>query len=258
MNTLSFNQRHNLLAPVNDPQTDSLLHSTLEQVLPSTSTDFDKKQPTLIKIVETVQNLKEVYRPITQEERDLIGSWPGWGPYAPAFESRPTDKWKMIAPQLRALLGAEGYDAASAATPTSFFTSPYISKAIWQLAELLGFSGGAVLEPGCGTGQVLSYAPSSFDLQFTGVEQEPFTASIAQLLFPQAHIINAPLQEVALLNDAFDLVVGNVPFADVPIYDPPRWYRDPSEFSLHDGFHKHQNTCNSLKVRDTPGCHQTP
>jgi len=234
MNTLSFNQRHNLLAPVNDPQTDSLLHSTLEQVLPSTSTDFDKKQPTLIKIVETVQNLKEVYRPITQEERDLIGSWPGWGPYAPAFESRPTDKWKMIAPQLRALLGAEGYDAASAATPTSFFTSPYISKAIWQLAELLGFSGGAVLEPGCGTGQVLSYAPSSFDLQFTGVEQEPFTASIAQLLFPQAHIINAPLQEVALLNDAFDLVVGNVPFADVPIYDPTLPFKE--KLSLHNYF----------------------
>jgi N12 class adenine-specific DNA methylase len=234
MNTLPSKQSHNLSAPVNDPQTASLVHSTSERAVSSTSTDLDKKQPTLIKIVETVQNLKEVYRPITQEERDLIARWPGWGPYAPAFESHPTDKWKTIAPQLRVLLGAEGYDAACAATPTSFFTSPYISKAIWRLAELFGFSGGAVLEPGCGTGQVLSYAPPSFDLQFTGVEQEPFTASIAQLLFPQAHIINAPLQEVALLNDAFDLVVGNVPFADVPIYDRTLPFKE--KLSLHNYF----------------------
>ena len=128
----------------------------------------------------------------------------------------------------------EGFDAASAATPTSYFTSPYISQAIWRLAELLGFSGGAVLEPGCGTGQVLSYAPPSLDLQITGVEKEPFTASVAQLLNPLAHIINAPLQEVALIGDSFDLAVGNVPFADIDIYDRTLPFKD--KLSLHNYF----------------------
>ena len=190
-----------------------------------------KKQPSIIELIETVQKLQEVYRPITQEEQDLLRRWSGWGAYAPAFEASPSEKWQAIGPQIRMLLGPEGYEAASAATPTSFFTSPYISKAIWRLAECLGFSGGAVLEPGCGTGQILSHAPSSLDLQITGIEQEPFTASIAQLLLPEAHIIHAPLQEVALVDGAFDLVVGNVPFADVPIYDRTLPFKD--KLSLH-------------------------
>src|SRR5262249_38289402 len=102
---------------------------------------------------------------------------------------------------------------------TSFFTAPILSKSIWRLAEQSGFSGGAVLEPGCGTGQVLAAAPSHLDLHVTGVEQEPFSASVASLLHPEAHIITAPLQGVALGDEAFDLAVGNVPFADIPIYD---------------------------------------
>jgi N12 class adenine-specific DNA methylase len=212
----------------------SVINYTSEQVAQSTPTDLSKKQPSIVDVVETVQKLKDAYRPITQEERDLIASWPGWGAYRPAFELYPTDKWKMVAPQLRALLGMEGFDAASAATPTSYFTSPYISRAIWRLAELLGFSGGTVLEPGCGTGQVLSYAPASLDLHITGVEKEPFTASVAQLLFPEAHIINAPLQEVALTNESFDLAVGNVPFADIDIYDRTLPFKE--KLSLHNYF----------------------
>jgi N12 class adenine-specific DNA methylase/SAM-dependent methyltransferase len=190
-----------------------------------------KKQPSIIELIEMVQQLKEVYRPVTQQEQDLIRQWPGWGAFAPAFEASPGEKWQAIGPQIRMLLGPEGYEAASAATPTSYFTAPYISKAIWHLAECLGFSRGAVLEPGCGTGQILSHAPASLDLQITGIEQEPFTATVAQLLLPHTHIITAPLQEVALTDDAFDLVVGNVPFADVPIYDRTLPFND--KLTLH-------------------------
>ena len=162
---------------------------------------------------------KKLYRPITVEEQDLIRRWPGWGGYRLAFEEIPPEQWQAVGPQLRSLLGPEGYEAASAAVLTSYFTDEYIGRAIWQLAQCLGFSGGAVLEPGCGTGQILAQAPSTLDLQITGIEMEPFTASVAQLLFPQAHIINAAIQDAALTEGAFDLAVGNVPFADVPIYD---------------------------------------
>ncbi len=178
------------------------------------------KIPSIIELIEEVQRLQKVYRPLTQEERAFLQRWPGWGAYAPAFEpGQKSEQWLTIGAQIRMLLGPEGYEAASAATPTSFFTAPYISQAIWRLAERLGFLGGTVLEPGCGTGQILCRAPSHLALQVTGVEQEPLTASIARLLLPEAHIISQPLQEVALAEHAFDLVVGNVPFADIPIYD---------------------------------------
>ncbi|GHP00684.1 hypothetical protein KSF_107310 [Reticulibacter mediterranei] len=179
-----------------------------------------QKLPSIISLIETVQMLKEVYRPLTEQEQHVIASWPGWGAYAPAFEVEPSSEhWQRVGAQIRMLLGPDGYAAASAATPTSFFTAPLLSWAIWRLATCLGFSGGSVLEPGCGTGQILSAAPADLPLQVVGIEQEPFSASIADLLYPQAQIIAAPLQETALVEEAFDLVVGNVPFADVPIYD---------------------------------------
>ncbi|MBV8822955.1 MAG: hypothetical protein JO123_09215, partial [Ktedonobacteraceae bacterium] len=202
--------------PTTYPTAGTVVVSTLPS---DEETKRTQKQLTIIDIVETVNALKDAYRPITQEERDLLASWPGWGPYAPAFEHYPTEKWRPIAPQLRMLLGETGFEAASAATPTSYFTAPYISRALWKLAQLLGFSGGHVLEPSCGTGQILTHAPSCLDLEITGIEMEPFTASVAQLLFPQANIINAAIQDVALLNDAFDLGIGNVPFADIAVYD---------------------------------------
>ncbi len=192
------------------------------------------KMPSIVELIETVKLLQQAARPYTLEERELMSSWPGWGPYAPAFEAEPNERWEAIGPQIRMLLGTIGYEAASAATPTSFFTAPYISKGIWRLAEKLGFSGGMVLEAGCGTGQVLSHAPAHLDLHITGIEQEPFTASIAQLLFPQAHIITAPLQEVALANDHYDLVVGNVPFANVAVYDRTLPFKE--KLTLHNYF----------------------
>jgi N12 class adenine-specific DNA methylase len=227
------NQSH---LPIQTAQINPSAQYSADEVLPAISTDgaHGKKHPSIIEVVETVQRLQDAYRPLTQQERELLASWPGWGPYAPAFERRPSDKWQATAAQLRMLLGHAGYEAASAATPTSFFTAPYIRTAMWRLAELLGFSGGAVLEPGCGSGRVLAAAPAALDLHFTGIEMEPFTAQVAQLLFPQASIIHAPLQEVALQDDAFDLVVGNVPFADVPIYDRTLPFKE--KLSLHNYF----------------------
>ena len=213
---------------------DGLLEIDVEEEVVGTSEGQVKprrKKKLIIELIETVQALKNVYRPVSQQERDLITRWSGWGAYRQAFEETPPEQWQAVAAQLRLLLGKDGYASASTAVLTSYFTSSYITRAIWQVAERLGFSGGAVLEPGCGSGQILSQAPSSFDLQMTGIEMEPFTASVAQLLLPQAHIINAPIQEVALAEGAFDLVVGNVPFADVAIYDRTLPFKD--KLTLH-------------------------
>src|SRR5205807_1616623 len=151
----------------------------------------------------------------TQGEQVVLASWMGWGPLAPAFESFPKGTWAQIRARLAMLLGPEGMEAASAATPTSFFTASYIAETIWKLASGLGFSGGQVLEPGCGNGAILAVAPQGLSFEMTGIEREPFTASVAQFRFPQAKIITSPLEKVSLVNNSFDLVVGNVPFSRV-------------------------------------------
>ena len=54
----------------------------------------------------------------------------------------------------------------------------------------MGFDGGRVLEPGCGTGLFFALCPEALvgKLALTGVEMDPTTARIAKLLYPNARI----------------------------------------------------------------------
>src|SRR5260370_16519946 len=183
-------------------------------------------------LIELVNRLQSQTHPATPDEQAALSGWMGWGSLAPGFASFPDGKWAQIRARLAMLLGPEGMEAAAAATPTSFFTASYIAETIWKVATGLGFSGGRVLEPGCGNGAILAAAPQGLPLDMTGIEREPFTASVAQLRFPGAKIIPAPFEKVSLANNSFDLVVGNVPFSRVHVYD-----RDaPLRFSLHNYF----------------------
>lgn len=61
-----------------------------------------------------------------------------------------------------------------------------VVQAIWAGVHDLGFTGGRVLEPGCGSGNFIAFAPA--EAQLTGVELEPVTAGIAAALYPDAQI----------------------------------------------------------------------
>jgi len=170
-----------------------------------------------VALVELVQRIQSERRQATDEERLRLGSWMGWGSLASAFERYPKGTWGEIGARLRMLLGPEGTEAAAAATPHSFFTDRYIAETVWKLATGLGFDGGRVLEPGCGSGAVIAAAPAGLTLSVTGIEREPFSASVAQVRFPQAKIITSALEKVSVVDDSFDLIVGNVPFSSAHI-----------------------------------------
>ena len=66
----------------------------------------------------------------------------------------------------------------------------------------------------------MAAAPADVDARWVGVERDPTTARIAQLLHPDARIINARMENAALPAHILDAVIGNVPFGETPIYDP--------------------------------------
>jgi N12 class adenine-specific DNA methylase len=173
----------------------------------------------IVGIIELVNRLQERRRRISKEEREKLASWMGWGPVSRAFESDASGKWAEMAARLRLLLGPKGFEAARASTPHSFFTDRYLADGLWQLATGLGFEGGNVLELGCGSGAVIAAAPSYLTLDFTGVEREPFSAAVAQARFPSANIICCALEDLALVDGFYDLVIGNIPFGNALIYD---------------------------------------
>ena len=99
----------------------------------------------------------------------------------------------------------------------------------------MGFDGGRVLEPGCGTGLFFALCPEALagKLALTGVEMDPTTARIAKLLYPNARIRHEDFTK-ARLPELYDLAIGNPPFSDrtVRADDPAGELR----LSLHDYF----------------------
>src|SRR6266540_6998512 len=171
--------------------------------------------------------------PICPGLRAALAQWTGWGPMAKAFDPYAQHaSWQQLGARLREVLTPDEGAAAQQATATSFYTSPVVAAAVWRLLVGLGFDGGQVLEPGCGSGAFIAAAPAELPVTWTGVERDPVSARIASLLHPHARIVTAPLERVSLPPATFDAAVGNVPFADVTPYDP----NAPRKLSLHTYF----------------------
>lgn len=173
----------------------------------------------------------------TPAQLDALRGWIGWGPLATAFNKRQTLKGSWIDIQDRLLegLSASAELAARQAVDVAFYTTPTLTRAIWRVAEALGFSGGLTLEPGCGAGAFMGEVPPGLPVEWFGVEKDETSARIAQLLHPHARIISAPLEQTSLRPGTFDLVVGNVPFAKDAPYDPT-WPDDLPQLNLHNYF----------------------
>jgi N12 class adenine-specific DNA methylase/predicted RNA methylase/superfamily II DNA/RNA helicase len=94
-----------------------------------------------------------------------------------------------------------------------FYTDPDVAAAMWTAIRSFGFQGGSVLEPSCATGVFMHTAPA--DAKVTGVELDPISSKVAQVLHGDRHeITNASLERFATGDGdrQFDLVIGNCPF----------------------------------------------
>jgi len=182
-------------------------------------------------VVRLLHELRERRAAPTEPEREVLMRWAGWGAVPEVFDA-DVARYGAQREDLLRLVGPEGYAAARRSTINAHYTHPLIADAMWRLAERLGFPGGRVLEPGCGPGVFLARAPEGLGL--TGVEIDPTTATIAQTLYPQAAICTGSFAEVRGLADAtFDLVIGNVPFGDVVLYDREH---NKGKHSIHNHF----------------------
>ena len=156
----------------------------------------------------------------SEDDLGELRGWAGWGPMAPALSPGRHGAWQQIGERLEWLLPPDQLREAEQATPNAFYTPPGVAAVCWQILAGLGFTRGRILEPGCGAGAFIAATPADVKAAWVGVERDPVTARIAQLLHPAARIINEQLQNAALPAYSVDAVIGNVPFGDVPVYDP--------------------------------------
>ncbi|MDG4785405.1 hypothetical protein O7626_05565 [Micromonospora sp. WMMD1102] len=140
--------------------------------------------------LRTLRTLQAEDRPATVEEQAVLARWSGWGAVPGVFEGRADHRdharFEAAREQLRQLLDEREYAAAERNTLNAHYTAAAYVRAIWDAVRGLGFAGGDVLEPGCGSGTFIGLAPDGARL--TGVEVEPVTAGIAAALYPHATI----------------------------------------------------------------------
>lgn len=142
-----------------------------------------------------------------------------------------TARWDPVRAQLNDLTDAKARLAAARSTLNAHYTDPQIAQAMWDALHHLGFQGGPVLEPGCGSGNFIGLAPDAASM--VGVELDPTTAAIAAHLYPDSTIVTGGFQAPGWNPGAFAAAVGNVPFGDFRLYDP---VYNPRGLSIHNHF----------------------
>jgi len=180
-------------------------------------------------------------RHATADEQEVLSRFTGFGAseLAQSLFRRPGEAfrpgWEDLGTELEQLVTPEQMAGLARATQYAHFTPEYIVRAIWGVVTRMGFAGGAVLEPGCGTGLFLALMPDSLvgKTSVTAVEMDPCTARIATLLHPDAWVRNEDFTK-ARIAETFELVIGNPPFSDrtVRAGDPA----GKLGLSLHDYF----------------------
>ena len=103
-----------------------------------------------------------------------------------------------------------------------YYTPDEVVKKMWDIAYHFGYNGGKVCEPSVGTGNFLKYAPKNATV--IGFETNHYSARIAQILFPQAHIYEKAFETLFFAgnvhlkdkfeNPGYSLVIGNPPYGE--------------------------------------------
>ena len=146
----------------------------------------------------------------------MLARWSGWGA-VPAVFDPDRDDFAEARAELTQLLSPADMAAAARSTLNARYTDAELVRAVWAGLGELGFAGGSVLEPGCGSGNFIGFAPPG--TWMVGVELDPTTAAIAQALYPHAQILAESFAETRAPEQSFDAAVGNVPFGKLALTD---------------------------------------
>ena len=186
-----------------------------------------------IKLLKQIELEK---RTATPEEQIILARYVGWGGLANAFSSTASG-WENEYQELKSLLTDVEYKAAMNSTITAYYTEPDLIRHIYRALERFGFEGGPdrkILDPGMGTGNFYSVLPEQFQgSKLFGVELDSITGRIAKQLYPDADISIMGYEATKFEDNSFDVILGNIPFNSVKIYD--RRYNDLNPY-IHDYF----------------------
>ena len=179
------------------------------------------------KNIEAIKLLKKIEsenRKATPAEQEILASYSGWGSLTFAIDEKLAKYNKEIADEIKSLLTVEELKDIRGELTTAYYTPHNVVKAMWTIAEKLGFKGGRVLDPSCGTGNFFGLMPASVRAKCTtmqGIDKSSLPARIAAQLYQgkNIRIDNMGYEDFKTGNEFYDLAITNVPFVDTVIAD---------------------------------------
>ncbi len=177
----------------------------------STASGEKSKARDILCAIRLIKQIERESRPSTAEECSVLARFAGFGPVALSIFPDPItgkfkDGWEAIGEELKTLLSPEEYASVKRTTFNAFYTSPTVISAMYRALARLGVPSDAlVLEPGCGTGNFIAFAPK--DMRFIGVELDGISGRIARARHPSHDIRIENFRDSIL--PQFDAVIGN-------------------------------------------------
>jgi len=184
--------------------------------------------------IETLNTIETQGRLATQEERDILAKYSGFGGIPQAFDPN-NQTWVNEYTQLKATTTPEEYASIEGSTLNSHYTPLEVVNAMYAGLERLGFKGGTILEPSMGTGHFFGAVPHDMvsNSKLYGVELDSITGRIARQLYPQANIEISGFENADIPDNFADVAIGNIPFGNYKIHDPKF---NKYNFLIHDYF----------------------
>ncbi|MBS1635393.1 MAG: DUF1249 domain-containing protein [Bacteroidetes bacterium] len=148
-------------------------------------------------IEELIDKKDKLGEPFSEEEKNLLRSYTGSGGL---LKQGANDRGALY----------------------EYYTPQPVVQKMWDMAYFHGYDGGSVLEPAVGIGHFLNYAPKGANV--VGYETNHYSARIAQILYPQAHIYEKAFETIFFAgnvhlkdkfeNPGYSLVIGNPPYGE--------------------------------------------
>lgn len=215
------------------PATDFHFPENLTDFYPKTTRD---KVETNVAAVRLVKSLESEHRQATPSEQELLAKYVGWGGLANGFFDEYNPKFSKEREELKTLVTEKEYSDMKQSSLTAYYTDPTLIRQMWEKLERDGFTGGKILDPSMGTGNFFAAMPKHLreNSELYGVELDTITGVIAKHLHPNSHIEVKGFETIAFNDNSFDLVLSNVPFANIRIADN----RYDKPYMIHDYFVK--------------------
>ncbi|MGQ7567451.1 DEAD/DEAH box helicase family protein [Streptococcus suis] len=215
------------------PATDFHFPEDLTDFYPKTTRD---KVETNVAAVRLVKSLESEHRQATPSEQELLAKYVGWGGLANEFFDEYNPKFSKERGALKTLVTDKEYSDMKLSSLTAYYTDPHLIRQMWEKLERDGFTGGKILDPSMGTGNFFAAMPKHLreNSKLYGVELDTITGTIAKHLHPNSHIEVKGFETIVFNDNSFDLVLSNVPFANIRIADS----RYDKPYMIHDYFVK--------------------